>query len=122
MFIGTVFMVLAALAMMLAGATIFKNSAGVGSPAAMGAGIGIIYLVFAVIYIFPALKLWKYANGIAALLATGSIANLEDALNQQRSFWKFIGVLMLAILVLYALAFVILLVVGGFAAMKLSGN
>lgn len=112
-------MVLAALAMMLAGATIFKS---VDSPAAMGAGLGVIYLVFAVIYIFPALRLWKYASSIAALLATGSVANLEDALNQQRSFWKFIGILMLTVLVIYLLFFIGLLVVGGFAAMKLSGN
>lgn len=122
MFVGAGFMVLGGLAMMLGGAAFFKNSPDVGSPAVLGAVLGIVYLVFAIVYIYPALKLWKYANGIASLLASGSVMDLEDALNQQRSFWKFIGVMMLAILVLYALAFIILIVVGGFAAMKASGN
>ncbi len=88
----------------------------------MGAGIGIAYLIFSMLYIYPALKLWKYASGIAALLASGSIMDLENALDQQRSFWKFIGVMMLAILVLYALIAVIAIIGGVFVSMKASGH
>ena len=122
MFVGAGFMVIGGVVMVFAGAVIFKNSSSVGSPAAMGAGIGIAYLIFSMLYIYPALKLWKYASGIAALLASGSIMDLENALDQQRSFWKFIGVMMLAILVLYALIAVIAIIGGVFVSMKASGH
>jgi hypothetical protein len=119
MFVGAGLMVLGGIAMMFAGAAIFKNSP---NPAPLGAIVGIVYLVFAILYIYPALKLWNYASGIAILLASGSVMDLEGALNQQRSFWKFIGVMMLAVLVLYALIAVIGIIGTVFMSMKASGH
>lgn len=92
-----------------------------GSPmlaGGMGIGIAVVYGLLSFIYIYPAVKLWKYANAIRDLLRTNSEADLIDALNQQRAFWKFIGILFLSIVALYILVIVGAVVFGGYAAMR----
>ncbi|WP_397383497.1 DUF5362 family protein [Prosthecobacter sp.] len=77
----------------IAGNPVFTNN-----PAFL-AGILIgtsIYLgVFAFLTIYPALKLWKYANSIGRLMASRSIADLDAALTEQRRYWKFHGIMTL---------------------------
>ena len=64
--------------------------------------IGLMYFAIAAIYVAPAIFLNRYASGIAALLRTNRSSDLEQALRSQKSFWKFIGILMLVILSIYA--------------------
>lgn len=83
------------------------------------AAMGVFYLVLAVFYIYPALKLGKYASCISSLRATPSQSNLAAALEQQRGFWKFFGVLMILFIALYfVIIFVAVIagVIGGAAA------
>lgn len=112
-FIGAAFMVLAAIAMGVAAmsGTMMKSSGGAANPFTGPLGLVLIavYVVLAIVYIFPGVKLWKYASSIAMLIQTGRDEDLVAALNQQRSFWKFMGVLVLVMLVLY----VVLIVAGG---------
>ncbi len=61
-----------------------------------GPAIGIIYLIFAGIYLMPCLFLYRYSKAIAAIPLTGQSA-LEEALKNQKSFWKFMGVVALVI-------------------------
>ena len=82
-----------------------------------GIVLAVIYGIFAFIYIFPALKLWKYASCIGNLISSGTSSDLEMALNEQRSFWKFIGMIFLVLLSLYALIFIGAIVLGGIGAM-----
>jgi hypothetical protein len=103
MFIGAGFMLIAGLIGMVAG-----SSFGGGA----GALVGVIYLVFAIIYIIPALKLWKYGNGINQVAMTQNTQALEAAISEQRQFWKFTGIM---IIVSFVLA-IVLAVVGGMAA------
>ncbi len=77
-----------------------------GMPAAVGPVFGIMYLIFAGLYLMPCLFMYRYAKAIAAIPGTGQAA-LEDALKNQKSFWKFMGILMLIMLCLYALFIVI---------------
>ena len=70
---------------------------------AMAFGIAALYLVMAIVYLFPGIKLWKYANAITALTTSGRNQDLVAALNQQRSFWKFVGIMIIALMVLYFL-------------------
>lgn len=126
MFVGAGFMLLAALVMGLAGGTIFSSMASTGSgpkfSGAMGAGIGLgialFYGLFALLYIYPALKLWKYANRIGDLASSGQTRDLEAALNEQRVFWKFVGIMILAVFALYGAIIVLMAVVGGIGAMQ----
>lgn len=112
-FIGAGFMVLAGLGMLvfgvIGGAAMSKVGAG-SSEGAMVAGIpvlmAVIYLVLAVIYIFPGVKLWKYASRIAELEASGSAESLAAALGEQRTFWKFVGIVAIIMISLYLLVIV----------------
>jgi hypothetical protein len=124
MFLGTGFMLLAALIMLVAGGTIAATAkAGGGAlPAGMMTGISILYALFAGIYIYPALKLWKYADNIGALLISSSMLDLEAALSQQRSFWKFLGIMVIALFALYFVIIIAVVAIGGFAAMKAQGG
>jgi hypothetical protein len=63
--------------------------------------LGLIYVPLAALYIYPGMKLWAYASAIARLLASRSTADLESALGQQKSFWKFSGIAAIVVVVLY---------------------
>ena len=80
--------------------------------------LAVIYGVFAFVYIFPALKLWKFANRIGSLGSTRSLVDLDAALNEQRSFWKFVGIMMILMISLYLVAIIGVVAVGATAAMK----
>ncbi len=98
MFIGAGLMVLVALVMLAAGGTVF----GMGDlPGGGMAVIALIYAALAILYIYPALKLWSYASKINVLASMQDSNSLFVALDQQRSFWKFIGVMMLIVISLY---------------------
>lgn len=107
--IGAAFMVLGGIGILFSSA-LMSGAAG-GPSAAMLTGMGVGYIVLAVIYIFPGLFLIKYSSAIGRLLSSGQAQDMEDALNQQRKFWKLIGVLFLI--------FVVLFVVGMIAAISL---
>jgi len=94
MFIGAAFMVLVGLIATVAGARM---------PGAFGPVVGLIYIVMAILYIAPALFLWMYADRIGVFLQNKSPGTLASALEAQKSFWKFVGIVMLIILCVYAI-------------------
>jgi hypothetical protein len=80
------------------------------------AAIGLVYVPVALFYIYPGIKLWGYGSAIARLMASRSSVDLEDALNQQKSFWKFSGIASVVVLGLYAVGLAVLIAVGAVAA------
>ena len=122
MFVGAAMMLLLAVVIAIAGSQISKLATPPGaSPifsGVMGLGIAVLYGVLSIVYIYPALKLWNYASRIGDLLMTGSEQDLVNALGQQRSFWKFLGILVLAMFVLYFVGIFVVIAVGGIAAMN----
>ena len=74
---------------------VFTNSPALmsGMMTGMMIGMAVYFGVFAFLTIYPALKLWKYANRIATLMATRAIVDLDAALTEQRRYWKFNGIL-----------------------------
>lgn len=67
---------------------------------------GILYLVLAIIlYLYPSLKLSAYAAAIRRLRQTGSATDLQAALDAQRGFWKYAGILVMIIVILYLIVF-----------------
>ena len=119
-FIGAGLMLLAGLGMGVAGSVGAMNGKN-GMGGGFFVGVAVAYALFAFIYIYPALKLWKYASYIGQLLISGSMLDLEAALGQQRSFWKFLGIMVIAIFVLYILIIIAAVAFGGFAAMQAQG-
>ena len=86
-------------------------------PFAGGLGLvtGIIYLVLAVILLYPLAKGFQFANGVKAACKTGSETELARGFAGMRSYLKFNGILAIIALVLYALIAILGLI--GFCAM-----
>jgi len=112
MILGCVLMVLAGLAMFAMGS--FAGLGGEGFGPLAGAGLGAFYLVFAVLYFFPALYLVRYAGAIKRI-GPANPAAMEEALGQQASFWRFVGILTALLIGLYAVAIAV------FAAIAVMG-
>ena len=111
LFVGTGLMLALGFVVMIAGAlgANLTDEAAFGGPAAIA--VGAVYALLALLYLFPALKLWSYASRIATLADTRREPDLIAALDAQRAFWKLLGVLAIAVLALYALGLVGALVV-----------
>ena len=104
--------------------------AGVGAAFSDGGGAaGAVMLVFAVIgglalllYFFPALFLMRYASAIGRLRNSRSSEDLESALVNQKSFWKFVGILTIVVISFYVLMFVLSLILVGVGAAGAGGG
>jgi len=116
MFIAAAFTVLVAIMMMFGSAAMVGK--GQSAPPGVFLGIGIVYLVTAVIDLFLGLHLVKYASAIGRLLASGQSADMEDALNQQRKFWKLAGMLALIMIVVFVIGIVAAIAIPSYMAMS----
>jgi hypothetical protein len=114
MFISVGFMFLGGLAMMFLGA---MSSAPGMQGNAFGPMIGIIYFIFGGLYLAPAYFLHQYASSIGDFLKGGGDSAMETALGSQKSFWRFIGILMLVIFCIYGLV-ILLAIFGAMSALR----
>ena len=55
----------------------------------------VLYPAIGVIYFFPAMYARRFANRARDFAGSGQLADLEAALDAQRSFWKFFGIMTL---------------------------
>jgi hypothetical protein len=105
-FVGSGLMIVGAFFMLLAG-TVSRE---------FGAGLGLLmaffYLLFAVLYIYPSLMLFKYASSIQSLVRDRNPRGMTDALRYQSAFWRFAGILAVVVLCVYALVLIVLMFVG----------
>ncbi len=99
-FVGVAFMVVFGLAMITGMYTGFSVP---GFPALLGRVFGTFYIVMALAYVMPALYLYRYAKAIAGFQAASVMTSFENALKQQKSFWKYFGIFIIVVLVLYVL-------------------
>ena len=99
-FVGVAFMVLFGAAMITG---IYRGFSMPGMPAFFGTAFGIFYIVMALVYVMPALYLYRYAKAIAGVQGVATMAGFEDALKQQKSFWKYFGIFIIIVLAFYVL-------------------
>jgi len=92
-----------------------------GFSGVLGIGLGVLYAAMGALYFYPGLKLWKYGTRIDALLLDRSPDTLALALNEQRAFWKFTGVMIIVMLILYVVALVAIIGLGVFGAAAAGG-
>jgi hypothetical protein len=111
MFISVGLMFLAGLVMMVS----FAAPAGMKG-AGVGPILGVFYWVIGILYLAPALFLYRFASSIDDLLKGGGDVALEMALGSQKSFWRFVGITALIFICLYAL----ILLVAVFGAVSMS--
>ncbi|MCP4508304.1 MAG: hypothetical protein GY826_18175 [Fuerstiella sp.] len=71
-------------------------------------------LPFASLYIYPSMCLMKYASSITEASASGQMVHVNEAIRQQKKFWRFCGILATIVLAIYALI-AIVAVLGLFA-------
>lgn len=62
--------------------------------------IGFIYVILAVLYLFPVYYLYRFADGIKKMFHVDLAIGMEEALNYQKSFWRFVGILTLIFIIL----------------------
>lgn len=79
------------------------ESAGMGG---MGAFMGVIYIVIALLYFLPVLYLYRFATKVINGIRSSSNHEVNDGLAQLKSHYKFIGILMLVMLGFYAIVIV----------------
>lgn len=87
----------------------------VGGQPAMGLLI-FVYPLVSMLYVPPAVYLFRYARQIRAFVAGGQQATLELALDAQRSFWKYVAILLLVTVGLSAVVVGLAVVAGVIAA------
>lgn len=77
--------------------------------------ISIIYLVFAIIYLFPIYYLYKYADSTKKALNSGNTELLTKAFSNLKSHHKFLGIAAIIIIALYIIGAIVMVI--GFSAM-----
>jgi hypothetical protein len=78
-------------------------------PSLFGIFYAVLFLVMVMIYFFPTLFLYQYATRTLRSLKNGFDATtFSSGLRAHRSFYSYIGVLMIIVTVLYALMFIFL--------------
>jgi hypothetical protein len=68
--------------------------------------MGIFYILTSVFYLVPSIWLSKYSTAISVFLKAGDAIELGKAIEYQKSFWKFIGILALVSIVLTVLGII----------------
>jgi hypothetical protein len=113
LFIGAGFMVIAGLGMMAGGAAFGAQGSG-----GMIAVMGLLYIVLALLYIFPGIYLVKYSSAISRLVASGQTTDMESALDYQRKFWKFTGIIACIMLVFFVIGILAAISIPAFLATR----
>jgi hypothetical protein len=111
MFIFSGLIFLGGLAMFFVPSTPGMRGAGVGPL------VGILYFLMGGLYLFPAYFLHQYASSINDFLQGGGDSAMENALGSQKSFWRFVGILTLIMIGIYALIFMFV-IFGAMAALR----
>lgn len=81
----------------------------------LGVGMGLFYLVVAVVMFFPARYLHRLGSKLRDYGKSGSEADLETAFRNNKSFWKFCGIMAIVYLSLIPV-FIVVAAVAGAAA------
>jgi hypothetical protein len=123
LWIGVGFMILGGIGMMTAGSLMADVIAKTQPNSPMAGkgfmlGMGAMYLLMALFYVYPAIKLWSYGSRIGALKNSLSLSDLNAALHEQRRFWKFTGIVVIVMMCIYMLFIVGIGVAAGMAASR----
>ena len=68
----------------------------------VGGIVTVIYLIFAAIYVFPVLYLYRFASNMKIALRTDNQEALSSSFENLKSHYKFIGIFMMITLGFYA--------------------
>lgn len=80
--------------------------------------LGIFYILTSVLYLIPSIWLSKYSSAIDSFLKGGKSVQLGNAIAYQKSFWKFIGILVLVSIVIMILGILAAILIPTFLAFR----
>ncbi len=112
-FIGTGLTVLMGLGIMVG-----ENFIPISPKAPPLAYLGIFYILTSVFYLIPSIWLSKYSSAIDSFLKGGDAVQLGNAIAYQKSFWKFIGILVLVSIVIAILGILAAILIPTFLAFR----
>lgn len=88
-------------------ATTFMSSLSSIEGAAIGSSfLMVIYILLALLYFFPCLYLFNFASKMQKALRANDQVQLTESFKNLKSCYKFMGILMIVFLAIYALAFI----------------
>ncbi len=116
-FISVGLIVLAALFSLvggIAGTALGQGASEFQGLASIGMAFG--YLIMAALYFPPAWYLAKYASALGRVRAGRGAPAVEEALAHQMSFWRFLGIMMVIAMALYAVILIVAVIAAIVAA------
>ncbi len=118
-FILTAIIVLAAMGMLFMGSAFSQFSEQMGDLGGLGAfggvGIAFVYILGALFYFFPSLYLFNFSQKTQAAIRNSDSLELENAFENLKSLYKFIGIWTVIILGIYGIIIVFALIAGAVA-------
>lgn len=111
-FVSIAFLVVAAIFIGILGTPILDQLTGQQGIPSLAIPLAITYFVSAILYFFPVLYLFKFSRKMKSALETKNDEMLADAFEMLKSHFKFIGVLAIIMISLYALLIGFSLVAG----------
>lgn len=113
-FIGTGFMILFALIMILGGGAISQYS---GQLPIKGMAIGyslfgVIYLAISILYFYPVFCLYKFGRLMKYGIMSENEVQITEAFRYQRNMYRFMGILVLIVIGIYTLMIISLAFAG----------
>ncbi len=85
-----------------------------GMQAALVSGFSLLFSAF--FYLIPSILLWNYGSRIGEHTHERGSATFSDALAAQKSYWRYLGIVVVTIIALYVV------VIAGFVAFGLSST
>lgn len=90
---------------------IFKTAFASLGNSGMGSGVSVlisfVYIAFALLYFFPCLYMFRFSTKMQTALAENNQLELTNAFENLKSAFKFVGIMTIVILALYALVFIV---------------
>ncbi len=93
-------------------------SGSAGFAGGMGFGVGLVYAVMGLVIAYPPVRLLQFSSQAKIAVNNNDSIAVENALKRLRSIFRFYGIFTIIILSFYALALIIVLLVGGLSAFR----
>ena len=99
--IGIAFIVLIAFAVLFSGTLLADAFGGLGMR-----WLGLVYLVFVALYIPPVIYLFRASSAAQLAVEANNNEQVVEFLKNNKSFWKFCGILTIVVLCIYVVAII----------------
>ena len=110
-FIALGFLVLVGILMTALSSTLANANAGNVLFPAFYSGIGFLYIILAVVLLFPAIYLFRFGKKAPLAINSNDSGILEESLKNMKSYWKFTGIITITCIALCVLIVPIVVIV-----------